>query len=171
LLPARRRGRSRHRLEALGRAPAEAYVAHRIAIVGSAHRPAFDADAIGRIAVLGQGLPRRINLLCDRLLRIGPRTRVARSTVNASTRAAAQVFGRSEPLAVSPSRRRSAALGAGALAVAVATGLVAQWLTASRTAGAAASRPLPAQEVAAARAPRAGDGALAGGPRIIDPRK
>lgn len=45
-----------------------AYVEHRLRRVGWAQRPAFEPDAFARIHRWTQGIPRRINLLCSRLL-------------------------------------------------------------------------------------------------------
>lgn len=46
----------------------QAYVAHRLAHVGWDHDPVFTPDAFDRIHQQAQGVPRRINTLCDRLL-------------------------------------------------------------------------------------------------------
>jgi hypothetical protein len=58
-------------LEPLPATDVEAYVAHRLQIAGGKNAVKFDADALARIADLSDGLPRRINLLCDRALELG----------------------------------------------------------------------------------------------------
>lgn len=45
-----------------------AYVQHRLEKVGWNERPAISADAFGRIHERTSGIPRRVNLLCNRLL-------------------------------------------------------------------------------------------------------
>lgn len=58
-------------LEPLTPQEVHAYVAHRLQIAGGKDAVKFDADALARIADLSDGLPRRINLLCDRALEFG----------------------------------------------------------------------------------------------------
>lgn len=58
-------------LEPLPAPDVHAYVAHRLQIAGGKDSVKFDADALARIADLSDGLPRRINLLCDRALELG----------------------------------------------------------------------------------------------------
>ena len=57
-------------LEPLPANDVNAYVAHRLQIAGGKDAVKFDADALARIADLSDGLPRRINLLCDRALEL-----------------------------------------------------------------------------------------------------
>jgi general secretion pathway protein A len=61
----------RSALEPLPSADVNAYVAHRLQIAGGKDAVKFDAEALARIADLSDGLPRRINLLCDRALELG----------------------------------------------------------------------------------------------------
>lgn len=61
----------RSALEPLSAQDVNAYVTHRLQIAGGKDAVKFDADAIARIADLSDGLPRRINLLCDRALELG----------------------------------------------------------------------------------------------------
>src|ERR1017187_541184 len=49
----------------------EAYIAHRLDVAGGKNAVRFDAEATRVIGDLSQGLPRRINLLCDRALEEG----------------------------------------------------------------------------------------------------
>ena len=59
---------ARYHLGALSAAETAAYVAHRLAVAGLAGANPFDAAALRRIHALSGGVPRRINLLCDRAL-------------------------------------------------------------------------------------------------------
>jgi general secretion pathway protein A len=61
----------RSALDPLPASDVNAYVAHRLQIAGGKDAVKFDADALARIADLSDGLPRRINLLCDRALELG----------------------------------------------------------------------------------------------------
>jgi len=47
------------------------YIEHRLKCAGSTGKPEFDADAFDAIYEATQGIPRRINTLCDRLLLLG----------------------------------------------------------------------------------------------------
>jgi general secretion pathway protein A len=49
----------------------EAYILHRLQTVGWQGDPAFSQDAIGAIHRHSGGIPRKINVLCDRLLLMG----------------------------------------------------------------------------------------------------
>jgi len=68
------------------------YVRHRLAVAGLSSAVPFDARALRRIHHHSRGVPRRINLLCDRAL-LGAYAE-GRSQVDAATvdRAAAEVF-------------------------------------------------------------------------------
>lgn len=46
----------------------QAYVEHRLACVGWKGNPSFDTDALREIYTVSQGIPRRINALCDRIM-------------------------------------------------------------------------------------------------------
>ena len=47
------------------------YIEHRLKCAGSSGKPSFEADAFPAIHRASQGIPRRINSLCDRLLLLG----------------------------------------------------------------------------------------------------
>ena len=84
---------ARYHLQALSAGETAAYVAHRLAVAGLAGAHPFEARALRRIHALTGGVPRRINLLCDRAL-LGAyaqgSARVQRHTVD---QAAQEVFG------------------------------------------------------------------------------
>jgi general secretion pathway protein A len=108
---------ARFHLGALSAPETAAYVAHRLAVGGLTGANPFEGRALRRIHALTAGVPRRINLLCDRAL-LGAyaegRAQVGRRIVD---RAAQEVFG---PPA--PERRRQRLL-AGAVVVLAAGGL------------------------------------------------
>jgi len=58
-------------LKPLGRGDVEAYVAHRLSVAGNAGNVHFDSGAIDAVTTLTGGVPRVINLLCDRALMAG----------------------------------------------------------------------------------------------------
>jgi general secretion pathway protein A len=58
-------------LKPLSRADIEAYVSHRLSVAGNAGGVRFDSGAVDAITSLTGGLPRLINLLCDRALMSG----------------------------------------------------------------------------------------------------
>src|SRR5439155_4123067 len=97
-----------------------AYVRHRMAVAGRADR-VFTDGAVRAVYRLSRGIPRLINVICDRAL-LGAYTR-DRSRVDGATarRAAAEVLGRRTGWLSGRPRRRIAAgllaLGAGAALV------------------------------------------------------
>ena len=48
-----------------------AYIEHRLSVAGGSETVRFDEEAIGLVADFSRGLPRRVNLLCDRALHEG----------------------------------------------------------------------------------------------------
>ncbi len=58
-------------LTPLSKDEVDAYINHRLAIAGAESTIAFQPDAVKLIAELSRGLPRRVNLLCDRVLQEG----------------------------------------------------------------------------------------------------
>ncbi|MDE1998573.1 MAG: AAA family ATPase [Burkholderiales bacterium] len=59
---------ARFHLDSLSEAETEQYIAHRLAIAGLKQGKLFDSDAVHRVHQITRGVPRRINLLCDRSL-------------------------------------------------------------------------------------------------------
>jgi general secretion pathway protein A len=103
---------ARYHLDALTPAETAQYIQHRLEIAGLDRALPFERSAFARIHQLSHGVPRRINLLCDRALLgafAGSRATVDRATVD---KAAVEVFG--APTAIpSPRRRTAAVLGLG----------------------------------------------------------
>ncbi|XOV87338.1 MAG: AAA family ATPase [Pseudomonadota bacterium] len=95
---------ARFHLEALNREEVESYIEHRLEIAGGRGK-LFPPDAVRRVGDLSGGIPRLINLICDRAL-LGTyaqnRLQVDRQTID---NAAREIFGsREKP----PTNRRAA---------------------------------------------------------------
>jgi len=58
-------------LSPLGRLDLEAYVMHRLAVAGEMGQVAFDSPALNLMQTASGGVPRLINLICDRALMLG----------------------------------------------------------------------------------------------------
>ena len=105
---------ARFHLEALSEAETAQYITHRLAVAGRSNESPFDRKALHRIHQLSRGVPRRINLLCDRAL-LGAyasgRASVDRAIVD---KAAAEVFGSAADAAPRGWRQHSTAWRAGA---------------------------------------------------------
>jgi general secretion pathway protein A len=118
---------ARFHLQALNEAETRQYIAHRMAVAGLTGPLPFSAAALARIHALTRGVPRRINLLCDRALLgayASERREVDKAIVD---RAALEIFDTSKtatPVRVArkPSRPWGI-LGLGALVGASALGL------------------------------------------------
>ena len=87
-------------LNPLERAEIEAYVAHRLSVARGAEPVTFDATALGAVQVASGGVPRLINLLCDRALMLG-------AQFESRTMTAHIVNGAAESLGLRTSRRAS----------------------------------------------------------------
>jgi general secretion pathway protein A len=123
---------ARYHLEALSEKETSQYIAHRLAVAGFKGSSPFDGTALRRIHQVARGVPRRVNLLCDRAL-LGAyatgKSRVDRAIVD---KAALEVFGPQGAARSSPVRWWPLALGAGVLAGAAAMAAV-QWRTHGRS--------------------------------------
>jgi general secretion pathway protein A len=152
---------ARFHLRPLARAETAAYVRHRLGVAGTAEE-IFPAGVTGRLRRLSRGVPRLINIICDRALLgafVQGRRQVDRATL---AQAAREVAG--EPAWTSARVAAAAALlvGAGALAA-----LTLSWRPAPRravspsaftapAADAPALAPLPAAAPPRAPAPVSG---------------
>lgn len=161
---------ARFHLGALNEAETRQYIQHRMQVAGLRGPLPFSSQAIQRIHEIARGVPRRINLLCDRALLGAYATgqpRVDRSVVD---KAAGEVF---ETEAPAPDVRRRAArarsrtsalplLGAGLVAGLVLAGAAFWWWslqqnrpaavadgTTPTTAGTASVAPAPGSTSAA----------------------
>jgi general secretion pathway protein A len=145
---------ARYHLEALSPQETVHYIAHRLVVAGASGPLPFDPPALKRIHALTRGVPRRINVLCDRAL-LGAYARGVRP-VNRRivTQAASEVFG--EPAtawrwhpAWAPTLRRRWWVLAG-LAPLVGAAIALPWML--RVAG---GKPWPALAALQAAAPSA----------------
>jgi general secretion pathway protein A len=106
---------ARYHLGALTPVETAQYVQHRLEVAGLSRPLPFDRKALQRVHELSRGVPRRVNLLCDRAL-LGAfannQASVDKATVD---KAAAEVFDKPMP-APSAVRRTAAVLGLGLVA-------------------------------------------------------
>jgi general secretion pathway protein A len=94
-------------LRPLNREEAEAYITHRLWIARGSTAVAFAPEAIDLVHTMSGGVPRMINLLCDRALMAGSQARTDRIT-DALVRDAATALG-----LAAPPVSRSSVLGSG----------------------------------------------------------
>ena len=87
---------ARFHLDALSEAETVQYIRHRLTVAGMRGAVPFDSEARSRIHQLARGVPRRINLLCDRALLGAYSTGQARVNTDIVNRAAEEVFGRAD---------------------------------------------------------------------------
>ncbi|WP_432471294.1 AAA family ATPase [Amphritea sp. HPY] len=83
---------ARFHLGALNRSELEAYISHRLAVAGVQGR-LFPAATLNRLYRMTRGVPRLINILCDRALLGAFVERQSRVEVNVLKRAASEVLG------------------------------------------------------------------------------
>ncbi|WP_426341900.1 AAA family ATPase [Pseudoduganella sp. S-14] len=150
---------ARYHLGPLSEAEVGSYIQHRLAVAGAGAVELFPRGLLRRIHQLSKGVPRRINLLCDRAL-LGAYVE-NRAQVNAVIlrRAAQEVFaGESAPVKARAWRVAAAGVLAGAaLTAAAAWQLMPAARSPSATALAAAPQA-PAAAQAASRASQAAGG-------------
>lgn len=119
---------ARFHLDALSPEETQQYIAHRLAVAGLNGPQPFSRRAIRRVHVLSRGVPRRINLLCDRALLGAYAAGVREVSVAIVNRAAREVFDAPASAAAAGSARglmpgwAVAGVGAVAGAVLVAAG-------------------------------------------------
>jgi len=117
----------RYRLEPLDRETVGAYVAHRLTIAGGSAAVTFAPKALDLLHRLSGGIPRLINLICDRALLAAFSVRENRITPDMVAHAAESLDVRAAPRIAFP--RQGASL-MGAAAVALAASAVAVGSTA-----------------------------------------
>jgi general secretion pathway protein A len=164
---------ARFHLEALSEAETAQYIAHRLAVAGIGGANPFDRQAMKRIHKLSRGVPRRINLLCDRALLGGyasGQASVGRAIVD---KAASEVFGPAEVAPPAhPRQGRIAALGV--LAGAALFGVAALTLDGSAHRINAAAGPWAkgaASAASSASAASAAKTALAAASAVVPPAR
>jgi general secretion pathway protein A len=144
----------RYHLAPLSRAETEAYVLHRLRVAG-ATTDVFTSGALAEVFRLSGGVPRVINVICDRAL-LGAYTQDRhRVSANLVRRAAGEVFGRR----FAP--RWLPWLGASAAAIAVAAIAALAWQLAPWRASAREQPAAASLATLPAAAPRAGEAVAA----------
>lgn len=141
---------ARYHLGPLDPAETRDYVAHRLQTAGHSGPPLFDNAALDAVARLSKGVPRRINLLCDRAL-LGAyaqgQRRVSAATVRQAAREVFDTQFRPQPAAT----RRGAWAMAALMAASLGAGggwVASQWLQHQRS-----TQAVPAPVVSAAETP------------------
>ena len=150
---------ARFHLKALTAKETEHYIRHRLSVAGMTRAIPFDRKALQRVHEISRGVPRRINLLCDRVM-LGAYAHGRHVIDDAMVeKAGREVFGRmpnSTPPDRAPSMRGTGVgivIGAGlAVAVLAAFALYSGWRQGSAATTAVAVGN-PAQVAASASAP------------------
>jgi len=88
---------ARYHLGALTESETAHYVQHRLSVAGGSGASPFDKAALKRIHQLSRGVPRRVNLLCDRALLGGYATGQQHIGLDVVEQAAAEVFASAPP--------------------------------------------------------------------------
>ncbi len=151
---------ARYHLEALTESETAHYVRHRLSVAGLRQVNPFDAAALRSVHRYSRGVPRRINLLCDRAL-LGAyasgKSSVDRRTLDKAAEEALDLA--NHPPAVKPRQERAQQIGigvaigallVGAIGFALTRGEPAAWSPAGASlADAAPITPAPAASVGA----------------------
>ncbi|NHZ63961.1 ExeA family protein [Massilia genomosp. 1] len=144
---------ARYHLGSLTEAETASYVAHRLAVAGGGASRPFPRSLMGQVFQLSQGVPRRINLLCDRAL-LGAYVENSREvTRQILRRAGSEVF--SGGATAAASRMRWQYVAAGLLASAVIGAAAAWQLRPPARAVAVQAAPAPVKALAAVAPPPA----------------
>ncbi|WP_427911870.1 AAA family ATPase [Ramlibacter sp. MMS24-I3-19] len=152
---------ARYHLDALSPAETTQYVRHRLEVAGLSRALPFEPRALARVHKLSGGVPRRINLLCDRAL-LGAYADSAPAVTPAIVeRAAREVFPRAEEGRSRPGLRQGWMLGAGVVAGAALAIAATRLLAPAATPAAVAAAPVAVSAVPAAVAPVPADAASA----------
>jgi general secretion pathway protein A len=111
---------ARFHLGALTESETAHYIRHRLTVAGMNRPLPFDRPARKRVHELSRGVPRRINLLCDRALLGAYSEGKARVDTQIVDKAAAEVFGKPKRALVPSGRLGLAVVGLGGLVVGAA---------------------------------------------------
>jgi len=150
---------ARFHLKALTAKETEHYIRHRLSVAGMTRAIPFDRRALQRIHEISRGVPRRINLLCDRVM-LGAYAHGKYTIDHAMVeKAGREVFGRmpnSTPPERAPSVRGTGVgivIGAGlAVAVLAAFALYSGWRQGNAPTAVAVANPAPVAASAPASA-------------------
>ena len=123
------------RLTPLSRSDLDGYVAHRLHVARSSTAVYFHIEAMDLLHALSRGVPRSVNLLCDRALMLCARERIHEVGTDAIRRAGQALDMTAEDQAAVPRRRwrpwlATALAVAAGLAVILAFAPVADWVNA-----------------------------------------
>ena len=142
---------ARYHLKALSEEETRQYIQHRMAVAGLTTALPFNARALHRIHQLARGVPRRINLLCDRALLGAYASGRPMANVAVVDKAAAEVLGKtpsSGRTAATAPWRAATMLGVGLLLGALLVGTISvAWDMARKPAPTAAGAPSSAATV------------------------
>ncbi len=146
---------ARYHLGSLSEPETGSYIAHRLAVAGAVASTPFPRTLMGRIHQLTHGVPRRINLLCDRAL-LGAYVENSPQVTRTILRKAADEVFAEHPALVRANRRWP--LFAGAVVAAAVISAAAAWYarpTPDTTLAKAAVASLPFPAPGARKAPTA----------------
>jgi general secretion pathway protein A len=139
---------ARFHLKALSAKETEHYIRHRLSVAGMTRAIPFDRKALQRIHEIARGVPRRINLICDRVM-LGAYAH-GKHTIDTAMveKAGREVFGRM-PNSTPPDRMpRAGSTGLGvviggglAIAALAAFALYSGWRPGNPTTAVAVARP------------------------------
>ncbi len=100
---------ARYHLGALTESETAQYIRHRLTVAGLTTAVPFEAPAVQRIHSIARGVPRRINLLCDRALLGAYASGKASVDLRIVDKAAAEVLGSAQRRSRTRTRRRLSA--------------------------------------------------------------
>ncbi len=153
---------ARFHLGALTETETAHYIRHRLTVAGLNRPLPFDRPARKQVHALSRGVPRRINLLCDRALLGAYSEGKARVDTQIVDKAALEVFGKPKLALVSRSRLVLAAIGvAGVVLGAALFAALSGWLGGAGRAAGVASVAKPALNAASGPAAVAASAASA----------
>ncbi|WP_363318574.1 AAA family ATPase [Hydrogenophaga sp.] len=148
---------ARFHLGTLDKAETRKYIQHRMQVAGLSGPLPFSKQAVARIHALARGVPRRINLLCDRALLGAYASGVSHLTAAVVNKAAREVFesDAARPAALAALRWPAwlGTLGMGALGGALVAGALFWWLSITRPTTRPTAQPTEPPAVAAVVAP------------------
>ena len=120
---------ARFHLGALTESETAHYIRHRLTVAGLNRPLPFDRPARKRVHELSRGVPRRINLLCDRALLGAYAEGKARVDTEIVDKAATEVFGQPKPALLSRARLGLLAIGAAGLVLGAALVAALSWFS------------------------------------------
>ncbi len=135
-----------------------AYVLHRLGVAASEPRELFSGAALREVQRQSRGIPRLVNLLCERALLAGYADGTSRVEARQVARAGVELLARRRPAWRRRLARHPGMVAAAALLCLAALGALA-WQRASSPAAVAGAGPLPGVGASASAAP----GVAAGG--------